>query len=159
MQRGPKYFDESAQLHRIVAVLVVTATAAFSAGCGLAPTPDPEPPSGGQSFVVDYSTFVSDVSPILTANGCDNSSCHGGGIRGTFELSPDTDKDLDLDFFQVGFQLNGSDPSLSPLLMKPLDESAGGEVHNADSGQFGFLDTSDPDYQTILTWIEAGVFQ
>jgi hypothetical protein len=127
-------------------------------GCRTTPVAPPEPPSGGQTFVLDYDTFVSTVAPIMTARGCDTVACHGGGIRGTFQLSPDTDKDVGLDFGQASLQVNGVNPPMSPLLMKPLAESAGGSAH-AGSPQTGFVDESDPDYQTILAWISAGEFQ
>ena len=76
--------------------------------------------------------------------------------RGSFQLSPPDDKDLDYDFEQVGFQLNPLDPESSNLLTKPLDPAAGGAVHSAPSDPHGFLSTSDPDYQAILAWIQAG---
>ena len=137
------------------AAIVVTG---IGAGCE-SPSEPPPPPSGGREFVLDYDTFVSQIDPILTANGCDNASCHGGGIRGTFELSPFDDKDPAMDFAQASLQVYAADPASSPLLMKPLDESAGGDVHTADSQQYGFMTTSDPDYQAILAWIEAGEYR
>lgn len=124
-------------------------------GCRTA-SPDPAAPSGGQDYVLDYAVFATAVDSILTEKGCDNVSCHGGGIRGTFELSPNTDKDIDLDYEQASLQVNASDPEASPLLVKPLAESAGGVAH---AGQDFFLSTSDPDYQTILSWIEAGEYR
>ena len=44
------------------------------------------------------------------------------------------------------------DPAASPLLTEPLAIAAGGTPH----GVKPFADTSDPDYQTMLQWIEAG---
>ena len=134
-------------------------SAIASSGCISQPSPDPEPPSGGQEFVLDYDVFANNIVPILTANGCDNTACHGGGIRGTFQLSPSSDKDIDVDFAPASLQVNAADPASSPLLMKPLAEAAGGDVHTADPQQFGFMSTSDPDYQAILAWIEAGEYR
>jgi hypothetical protein len=125
-------------------------------GCS-GPTAGPEPPSGGRAFVLDYNTFATVIDPILTAQGCDNVACHGGGIRGTFELSPNTQKNLSLDFSQASLQVTPTDFAASPLLMKPLAESAGGAAHAATPAQFA--STDDPDYQAILSWIEAGVYR
>ncbi len=129
------------------------------AGCGLAPTDDPDPPTGGREYVLDYDVFATEIDTILTSHGCDNTFCHGGGFRGSFRLSPDTDKDVDLDFAQVGYQIYPDDPAASRLLLKPLAESAGGIAHTASSQQYGFTTTNDPDYQAILTWIEPGEYR
>jgi hypothetical protein len=131
--------------------------AAFVCGCEMASVEVPEPPSGGREYVLDYDVFAAEIDTILTAHGCDNLSCHGGGIRGTFELSPAGDKDVRMDFRQAGYQVDADDPAASRLLMKPLDEDAVGTAHTAQSG--GWTSTSDRDYQTILAWIEAGVYR
>lgn len=128
-------------------------------GCDMAPTPDPPPPSGGRAYVLDYEVFAAEIDTILTAHGCDNLSCHGGGIRGTFQLSPANDKDVDMDFTQVSLQVDAADPPASPVLAKPLAPEAGGVAHAADSGLFGFTSTGDPHYLAILAWIEAGEYQ
>jgi len=128
-------------------------------GCDIASTDDPEPPTGGREFVLDYDVFVSEIDSILTSRGCDNISCHGGGFRGSFRLSPDMDKDVDLDFFQVGLQVDPTNPAASLLLTKPLAEAAGGLIHTARSGQSSFASTDDPDYQAILAWIEMGEYR
>ena len=106
--------------------------------------------------MLDYAVFESQVDPILTAKGCDNLDCHGGGIRGTFELSPFNDKDVNFDFSQACLQVDGNAPGASTLLMKPLAESAGGTAHGG--GEF-FASIDDPDYQTLRAWIEAGEFK
>jgi hypothetical protein len=128
-------------------------------GCDTAPPGDPAAPTGGQVFVVDAAVYAATVAPILTNKGCDNVVCHGGGLRGSFELSPFDDKDLDFDFIQVVRQLNPQEPVASTLLTKPLAQAAGGDVHTAPSEQFGFMTVDDPDYQAILAWIEAGELQ
>lgn len=125
-------------------------------GCERPSTTAPEPPGGGQTFVLDFAAFETSVAPILTARGCDNLSCHGGGIRGTFELSPVDDKDLAFDFAQSRLQVNGTEPAASTLLLKPLDEGAGGTAHG---GGAAFASPGDPDYQTLLAWIEAGEYR
>jgi len=151
-----------ARLRHLPVTVVVAALASLAmsaSGCDTASTTDPQPPSGGQAYVLDYNAFVTAIDPILTARGCDNASCHGGGIRGTFELSPAGDKNVDLDFEQACLQVNGTDPAASALLMKPLDPNAGGAAHAADPQQYGFTSTNDPDYQSILAWIEAGEYR
>ena len=126
-------------------------------GCEMASIEDPDPPTGGREYILDYDVFAAEIDAILTAHGCDNLSCHGGGIRGTFELSPAGDKDVAMDFVQVGYQVDADDPAASRLLMKPLDEAGGGSAHTAQSG--GWPSTSDPDYRSILAWIETGVYR
>jgi hypothetical protein len=138
-----------------VSVLALVMLAIVQSGCS-SPTAGPEPPSGGARYVLDYSVFATQIDSILTAKGCDNLACHGGGIRGTFELSPVTAKDIDLDFDQASLQVNPTDPSASALLVKPLDEAAGGAIH---TGGARFMSTSDPDYQAIFTWIKAGQYE
>jgi len=129
---------------------------ALSGGCAK-PTTAPEPPAGGQRYVLDYAVFVASIDTIFTARGCDDANCHGGGIRGTFELSPVGGKDVDMDYFQVSLQVDPSDPTASPILRKPLDEAAGGAVHAAQPP--AFATTGDPDYQAILNWIESGEYR
>lgn len=134
--------------------------AILSGGCSVTtPQPDPPPPGGGSTYVLDYDVFVADVEPIFTARGCDNLSCHGGGIRGTFQLSPVDDKDIALDFAQARLQVDGNAPADSPLLQKPLSETAGGVAHAATAPGHSFDSVDDPDYRTILAWIEAGEFR
>jgi hypothetical protein len=115
----------------------------------------PDPPGGGQVFELDPIAFEANVAPILSSYGCDNLSCHGGGIRGTFELSPPDAKDLAFDFEQSSQQVWGHDQSNSPLLAKPLADDGGTAPHSYEP----FATTEDPAYQTILAWIAAGEYQ
>jgi len=140
------------------ALLPCCVFAIVSVGCQ-GPSADPVVPSGGRQYVMDYTEFSTVVDPILTAHGCDNLSCHGGGIRGTFELSPANAKDVNLDFTQACLQVNPADPESSPLLAKPLSEAAGGSAHAGDSPSVSFPSTDDPDFQAILAWIQAGEYQ
>jgi hypothetical protein len=127
----------------------------LSPGC-TTPADPPAAPTGGQTFTLDYGMFQASVEPVLTAKGCDaGGDCHGGGIRGTLALSPEDAKDSAFDFTQVSLQVDGLDPSASPILLKPLAEDAGGAPH----GFVAFTSTDDPGYQTILAWIQAGVFE
>jgi hypothetical protein len=141
--------------HAACAVAAAGCIAVVS-GCERASPTDPQPPSGGQRYVLDYNVFTSQIDPILTARGCDNSSCHGGGIRGTFELSPSNDNDPQFDFSQASLQVAPTNPPQSPLVMKPLAEECGGPGH---AGGAAFTSLDDPDYLAILAWIEAGEYQ
>jgi hypothetical protein len=157
-QRGENDVTHAAPRHLLTCATLLGAVAVFG-GC-TSPSPgDPAPPAGGREYVLDAAVYAATVAPRLTAKGCDNLSCHGGGLRGTFELSPLEDKDLVFDFTQAVRQVDPNDPAASDLLRKPLAPEAGGDVHTADSEHFGFLTTGDPDYQAILAWIEAGEFR
>jgi hypothetical protein len=124
-------------------------------GCH-SPTSPPPPPGGGQRLVLSYSEFQQNVEPILVRHGCDaTGDCHGGGIRGTLELSPPTAKDVPYDFDQVSMQVWATDREHSPILTAPLALSAGGTPHSVKP----FASTSDSEYVAILTWIEHGVLQ
>ena len=129
------------------------------ASCISSPDDSKDPVAGGARYVLDEAVFATVVDSILTARGCDVVACHGGGIRGTFALSPNTDKDVDFDFQQASLQVNGADPSSSPLLMKPLDEAAGGSSHAASAQQSGFATTAEAGYQAILAWVQDGEYE
>ena len=116
-------------------------------------TLSPTPTGGGQERVLDYATFLTAVAPVLHERGCSASGdCHGGGIRGTFHLSPDHDRDPVFDFEQSVLQVDDLDPTASALLRKPLAVDAGGAPHAFTA----FASIDDPDYRTILAWIDAG---
>ena len=138
------------------AVAVAGVGLASAPGCDRPSTTGPEAPGGGQSFVLDYQVFATQIDSILTARGCDNLNCHGGGIRGTFELSPADNKDVAFDFSQARLQVDGNDPPASSLLMKPLAPEAGGTAHG---GASAFASTDDSDYQAMLAWIQAGEYR
>jgi len=142
--------------HLACALAVIGCVAAVAPGCERAGPQNPGAPSGGETFVLDYDVFVSRIDPILTTHGCDNLNCHGGGIRGTFQLSPSDDNDLPFDFAQASLQVVPFDPSSSPLAMKPLAEECGGATH---AGGASFTSLDDPDYMAILAWIEAGEYR
>jgi hypothetical protein len=93
---------------------------------------------------------------ILSATAAAISTAHGGGIRGTFTLSPANDKDPAFDYQQASLQVFPPNPVESPLVMKPLAEECGGETHGG--GAF-FFSLDDPDYVAILAWIENGEYQ
>lgn len=124
------------------------------AGCN-SPAEPPAPPGGGQRFVLDYPTFASTVAPVFTAYGCNTTQCHGGGIRGTFALSPEGAEDPAFDFEQARLQVDPYDPTRSALLVQPLTESAGGVPHPWEP----FDSVEHPGYRAIEDWILAGSFE
>jgi hypothetical protein len=147
--RFPKY------ARGVCAPFATAGCAALTLWACSTPTEPVSPPGGGNRYVLDFQEFQTTVSPILTVHGCDaGGGCHGGGIRGTLALSPVEDKDLVFDFEQISLQVDGLDPSLSPVLTKPLALSAGGDPHSYE----GFASTDDVGYVAILSWIESGAF-
>ena len=120
------------------------------------PTAPPPPPGGGQTLVLSFSEFQQSVKPVLVRQGCDaTGDCHGGGIRGTFELSPPNAKDEQFDFDQTVLQVYATQRAQSPILTAPLAAHLGGTPHPFKP----FASTSDADYQAILNWIMAGSLQ
>lgn len=133
-------------------MLLTTAVAFAWHGCAspLAPVP----PGGGTTPSLDFDAFVADVEPVLERQGCDaGGDCHGGGIRGTFALSPAGAKDARFDFDQAVLQVSATAIDQSPLLTEPLAVAAGGTPHSVEP----FATTADPDYQAVRAWIQAGV--
>jgi len=122
-------------------------------GC-VSPTRPPGAPSGGSTLVLSYDGFVAGVEPVLVRHGCDaTGDCHGGGIRGTFELSPPGAKDARFDFDQAVLQVSVANRDSSALLLEPLALASGGTPHPFKP----FASTADSDYVAIRTWILAGV--
>jgi hypothetical protein len=122
-------------------------------GCA-SPTEPPLPPGGGHTIELSYAQFGQAVEPVLSRHGCDaGGDCHGGGIRGTLELSPAGAKDTLFDFQQVSLTVSPTDPASSTILLKPLAVGAGGLPHAVKP----FATTDDPDYQVILAWVMAGI--
>ncbi len=121
-------------------------------GCS-GPTDPAPPPGGGQSLRLSFELFESAVSPVLTRHGCDaTGDCHGGGIRGSLELSPPGAKNARFDFDQVALQTWAADLDASPVLTEPLALGAGGTPHAIKP----FASTSDSDYVAIRGWILDG---
>ncbi len=148
-------YRQAQDITRNIAV-VLALVACGVEGCKRASPDDPDPPTGGQRYVMSYNAFASTIDPILSKHGCDNLNCHGGGIRGTFALSPPNAKDPAFDYQQASLQVFPPDPRESPLVMKPLAEECGGATHTG--GAF-FFSLDDPDFVAILTWIENGEYE
>lgn len=145
------------RIHRTIAplALVLSVLPGVVQGCS-SPTAPVDPPGGGQTLVLDFAQFEQSVEPVLMAQGCDaTGDCHGGGIRGSLQLSPPGAKDARFDFDQVVLQVSASNRTSSPILTEPLALSAGGTPHSFKP----FASTSDADYQAILAWIMDGVTQ
>jgi hypothetical protein len=128
-------------------------------GCQEASTTNPVISGGGQELALDYAQFEAEVVDIFTRRGCDSSSCHGGGIRGTFQLSPANAKNPGFDFEQASLQVDALQREASALLLKPLAVQAGGTAHAGEGPTSTFDSDSDTDYKAILTWILAGELQ
>ena len=142
--------------HRRAASLVVALSVLPGLVHGCSAPVAPEPPGGGHSITLDFQQFEQNVEPILVRQGCDaTGDCHGGGIRGSLELSPPNAKDARFDFDQVVLQVSATAPDRSPILTEPLALAAGGTPH----GFKPFASTEDADYQAILAWIMAGQVQ
>jgi hypothetical protein len=125
-------------------------------GCS-SPTEPPPPAGGGQQLDLSFEQFEQSVDSILIRHGCDaTGDCHGGGIRGSFELSPPGAKDVRFDFDQASLQVLASDREMSPILTEPLAIAAGGTPH---AGAKPFASTGDPDYQVLRQWILDGVMR
>lgn len=141
-------------LRRGLAMIIATlALPGALQGCS-SPTAPPPPPGGGTSLTLSFEQFEADVAPVLSAHGCDaEGDCHGGGIRGSLQLSPASDKDVAYDFEQVSLQVWPAARESSPILTEPLALLAGGTPHPFKA----FADTSDAGYQAIRGWILAGV--
>jgi hypothetical protein len=137
------------------AAAVCALLAVLFSGCA-SPVDPPLPPSGGQEYLLDFQDFQQTVAPLLSRHGCDaEGDCHGGGIRGTFALSPVAEKDPAFDFEQAALQVDGTNPTASPLLTKPLALEAGGVPHSFKA----FDSTGDEDYLLLRQWIEAGEYR
>ena len=119
---------------------------------------------------LDREYFRCNVQPVLAAR-CAFPACHGSARRplslyavGRMRYQvgwdrptePLTATELESNFrIASGFSTATATGDVW-LLVKPLDTAAGGYYHRgADlyGGQDVFLDTTDPDYQTLASWI------
>lgn len=143
------------RVRRAAAVAVLLALPAVVHGCS-APTSPAAVAGGGGRLMLDYDAFAASVEPVLQARGCDaGGDCHGAGIRGTFELSPQDAKNLRFDFDQVALQVRAAERDSSPILTEPLALTAGGTPHPYKP----FAATSDSGWQALRAWVMSGVVQ
>lgn len=140
--------------------LVVGLAVSLATGCGSV-----DPGVEGSGETLDYNAFKATIQPILDGRGCSNSGCHyrdkndpnNGGPGGSLRLfnctaDPCTEDEYLSNFDSASGMSNIPNPSDSKLLLKPLAVSAGGIQH---LGGDIFLSTGDPDYFTILSWIQS----
>jgi hypothetical protein len=121
---------------------------------------------------LDEPFFRCQVQPIVTKS-CGMFLCHGDAARYytvftrnrlRFGLSEDernatmTVVERRYAYDATRAHVDRDDPAQSLLLLKPLDESAGGYFHGGAT-EFGqgdvYLSTDEPDYQTLLAWING----
>lgn len=122
-------------------------------GCAKPTAPEP-PPGGGTTLNLSFAAYQQDVAPVISQRGCDaEGDCHGGGIRGSLELSPPSAKDLAFDFDQIVLQVSPTAPDQSPVLTEPLALAAGGTPHAFKP----FATTADSGYLAIHAWIQGGL--
>ncbi|MDE2963099.1 MAG: hypothetical protein OXU26_04245, partial [Acidobacteriota bacterium] len=118
-----------------------------------------------ESGKTDPVSFVTDITRILTRQGCNGSSCHGGVKgRGGFRLSSNAmhpGEDYDWIVRGGGYQvltdkprgprnprIDREAPENSLLLLKPtLGRPHGGGMR---------FEEGSTDYRTILSWVRAG---
>src|SRR5439155_11699782 len=120
------------------------------------PRPPVQPaPAGvvGEAADSQPPSFLNDVVPILTRQGCNQGSCHGKGAgQNGFRLSlrgyaPDMDYRWITREFN-GRRIEAATPEASLFLRKPVGEAPheGGKVFSRDSR----------DYRVLLDLLKAG---
>lgn len=98
-------------------------------------------------------SFLNDVEPILTRQGCNQGACHGKGAgQNGFRLSlrgyaPESDYRWITREFN-GRRIERATPEMSLFLRKPIGEASheGGKV----------FDRASREYQVLLAWLQAG---
>ena len=115
----------------------------------------------------DRAAFDAQVYPILVRD-CGHSACHGAPARffrvwgpGHARLDPSSklfdpvvEAELALSYARSLSMLDPVDPNRSPLLLKPLEVSAGGSGHEGtDSfGRDVYRAPDDPNFQVLVRW-------
>ena len=113
---------------------------------------------------LDQAVFEASIQPILDSRGCSESGCHyrdkdnpnSGGPGGSFRIFDCTGNSCSPDQLLANHDsaagmANLSNPTTSKLLTKPLALAGGGVQH---LGGDIFMSTTDPDYVTVLGWIQ-----
>lgn len=105
------------------------------------------------AFAADVPSFVHDVVPILTRQGCNQGSCHGkqqgqNGFRLSLRGYAPEEDFLSLTREFTARRVDSADPERSLLLTKAagLVPHDGGKLFGRDSRE----------YQTLLAWVKAG---
>lgn len=108
---------------------------------------------------LEFDFYRDEVNPIfdkmIADRSCSASGCHDvhSGSGGAFKIYPNTTDlaELTANFYSAKAFANLSEPERSKLLLEPLTGTF--SIVGSHAGGNLFTDTSDPDYQTILTWI------
>ena len=143
-------------MSRLAAVVLVTAAIPVSAADP--PLPKVQPPAlqvvgAADPDRLDVPSFLNDVVPIFTRQGCNQGACHGKGVgQNGFRLSlrgyaPEMDhRSITREF--NGRRVERAAPEMSLLLRKPVGDAPheGGKVFSRDSRE----------YRVLLDWIRAG---
>lgn len=142
------------------AILVAATLVLLGAGCGQV-----EPGEGEAIGQLDQTAFTATIQPILDARGCSQAGCHYrdksnpnmGGPGGSFRIfdcsgNSCTTEQVLANHDSAAGMANIANPTTSKLLTKPLTLSVGGIQH---LGGDIFMSTADPDYATILGWIQS----
>lgn len=116
---------------------------------------------------LDDTVFAAAIQPILDVRSCSQTGCHyrdksnpnTGGPGGSLRIydctgGSCTPEQLLANHDSAAGMANLPNPTTSKLLTKPLALSAGGVQH---LGGDIFMNTTDPDYATILGWIQNPV--
>jgi hypothetical protein len=104
----------------------------------------------------EVTSFESDIAPIFSKNGCNNSNCHGvlkgqNGFRlSVFGYIPAADYKSIVNE-NGGKRINLKDPESSLILLKPTFQAGHG-------GGVRFSKTS-PEYALILEWLKKGAIE
>src|SRR6478752_6861286 len=139
---------------RSCAVALLAMAIPVSAADAPRPTTQPAPAGVVGGAAEKAPSFLNDVVPILTRQGCNQGSCHGKGAgQNGFRLSlrgyaPDMDYRWITREFN-GRRIEGGSPESSLFLRKPVGDAPheGGKVFSRVSRE----------YQVLLNWLKAGV--
>lgn len=135
----------------------------FGFGCAV-------PQEAQSSPDLDEAFFACQVQPLLTKY-CGTFVCHGDSRRYLtiyarnrlrFDIVDENERNMPLSEDERAFNyesaralVDGDDPEQSWLLLKPLEQSAGGYYH-VGAETFGggdvFTDVDDRDYRLLLRW-------
>jgi len=120
---------------------------------------------------LDEAYFRCRVQPVLTKS-CGALACHGDAKRyfrlfarnrlryGTTEEERNTfmkAEERAFNFNAARAMVDASDPGASLLLLKPLEQAAGGYYHGATllGTSDVFPNRDDPDYKTLAAWVNG----
>ncbi len=127
---------------------------------------------GASLPALDESFYRCRVQPIVTKS-CSMFVCHGDanryyklfarnrlrlGLQEEQRNATTTEAERRFDFDATRAHVDAANPRQSLLLLKPLDQSAGGYFHGGAT-EYGmgdvFLSEDEPDYQTMLAWVNG----